>query len=170
MAAQCATDSPHNPLWDFALALYGRPGVKDVLLRLQDEADMDVLILLADRWLAQQQLNWPAAESLQSYLHWRDAMIVPLRALRRCCGKEQQPLYGQLLQAELSAERQGLNLLYALLQPAAVQNCAEAITDNRLLDFAPVFYDAADLAGNLAGNKKEAIRPLFQHWLHLASQ
>lgn len=167
MAAQCATDSPHNPLWDFALALYGRPGVKDVLLRLQDEADMDVLILLADRWLAQQQLNWPAAESLQDYLHWRDAMIVPLRALRRRCGKEQQPLYGQLLQAELSAERQGLNLLYAALQSAAVQRRVQVITDNRLLDFAPAFYTIA--SGN-AGNKKEAIRPLFHHWLHLASQ
>src|SRR5690606_40652247 len=72
MAAQCDTDSPHNPLWDFALALYDRLGVKDVLLRLQDEADMDVLILLADRWLAQQQLNWPAAESLEDYRRWRD--------------------------------------------------------------------------------------------------
>ncbi|QQD25330.1 TIGR02444 family protein [Venatoribacter cucullus] len=166
MAAQCATDSPHNPLWDFALALYDRLGVKDVLLRLQDEADMDVLILLADRWLAQQQLNWPAAESLEDYRRWRDAMIVPLRALRRRCGQQQQPLYGQLLQAELSAERQGLNLLYTVLQSAAVQNRAQVITDNRLLDFAPAFYAAADLAGN----KKEAVRPLFQHWLTLASQ
>src|SRR5690606_24869775 len=166
MAAQCATDSPHNPLWDFALVLYGRPGVKDCLLRLQDEADMDVLLLLADRWLAQQQLNWPAAESLQSYLHWRDAMIVPLRALRRRCGQQQQPLYGQLLQAELSAERQGLNLLYVVLQNVSVQNRARVITDNRLLDFAPAFYAAADLAGN----KKETARSLFQHWLTLASQ
>ncbi|UZK04721.1 TIGR02444 family protein [Venatoribacter cucullus] len=166
MAAQCATDFPHNPLWDFALALYDRPGVKDVLLRLQDEADMDVLILLTDRWLAQQQLNWPAAESLEDYRRWRDAMIVPLRALRRRCGQQQQPLYGQLLQAELSAERQGLNLLYTVLQSAAVQNRAQVITDNRLLDFAPAFYAAADLAGN----KKEAARPLFQHWLTLASQ
>lgn len=166
MAAQCATDSPHNPLWDFALALYGRPGVKDCLLRLQDEAGMDVLLLLADRWLVQQQRDWPAAEFLQEYRHWREGMIVPLRALRRRCGKEQQPLYGQLLQAELSAERQGLNLLYTVLQSAAVQNRAQVITDNRLLDFAPAFYAAADLAGN----KKEAARPLFQHWLTLASQ
>ena len=144
MAAQCATDSPHNPLWDFALALYGRPGVKDCLLRLQDEAGMDVLLLLADRWLVQQQRDWPAAEFLQEYRHWREGMIVPLRALRRRCGKEQQPLYGQLLQAELSAERQGLNLLYTVLQSAAVQNRAQVITDNRLLDFAPAFYAAAD--------------------------
>ncbi len=154
MAAQCATDSPHNPLWDFALALYGRPGVKDCLLRLQDEAGMDVLLLLADRWLVQQQRDWPAAEFLQEYRHWREGMIVPLRALRRRCGKEQQPLYGQLLQAELSAERQGLNLLYVVLQNVSVQNRAQVITDNRLLDFAPAFYATADLAGN----KKEAAR------------
>lgn len=166
MAAQCATDSPHNPLWDFALALYGRPGVQDVLLRLQDEADMDVLVLLADRWLAQQQLNWPAAESLQGYRHWRDAMIVPLRALRRRCGKEQQPLYGQLLQAELSAERQGLNLLYSVLQNVSGQTIGYSEEGKTLLDFAPAFYAAADLAGN----KKEAVRPLFQRWLNLASQ
>src|SRR5690606_35464969 len=142
MAAQCATDSPHNPLWDFALALYDRPGVKDVLLRLQDEADMDVLILLADRWLVQQQRDWPAEEFLQEYRHWREGMIVPLRALRRRCGQQHQPLYGQLLQAELSAERQGLNLLYTVLQFAAVQNRAQVITDNRLLDFAPALYAA----------------------------
>ncbi len=167
MAAQCATDYPHNPLWDFALALYGRPGVQACLLSLQDEADMDVLILLADRWLAQQQRSWPAAESLQSYLHWRDAMIVPLRALRRRCGKEQQPLYGQLLQAELSAERQGLNLLYAVLQNDSGQAAGYSEEGQTLLDFAPAFYTTA--TGN-AGNKKEAARPLFQHWLNLASQ
>lgn len=167
MAAQCATDFPHNPLWDFALALYDRPGVKDVLLRLQDEAGMDVLLLLADRWLAQQQLNWPAAEFLQEYRHWREGMIVPLRALRRRCGKEQQPLYGQLLQAELSAERQGLNLLYAVLQNVSGQATGYSEEGKTLLDFAPAFYTIA--SGN-AGNKKEAARPLFQHWLNLVSQ
>ena len=167
MAAQCATESPHNPLWDFALALYGRPGVKECALRLQDEANMDVLILLADRWLVQQQRDWPVAATLQEYRHWRESMIVPLRALRRACGKDQQPLYGQLLQAELSAERHGLHLLYAALQSVAGPNCTQAITANRLLDFAPAFYTTA---GGNAGNKKEAVRPLFQHWLKLVSQ
>src|SRR5690606_17655521 len=107
----------------------------------------DVLLLLADRWLVQQQRDWPAAEFLQEYRHWRKGMIVPLRALRRRCGKEQQPLYGQLLQAELSAERQGLNLLYTVLQNASGRAAGYSEEGKTLLDFAPAFYAAADLAG-----------------------
>lgn len=163
MAAQCATDSLHNPLWDFALALYDRPGVKDCLLRLQDEAGIDVLMLLADCWLTQQQRNWPATALLHDYLHWRETMIVPLRSLRRQCGSSRQPLYGQLLQAELSAERMGIQYLYPVLQQATAE--APVIS---LLDFAPAFYASEGADG--ADIKKEAIRPLFTQWLALAGQ
>ena len=92
---------------------------------------------------------------------------MPLRALRRRCGKEQQPLYGQLLQAELSAERQGLNLLYAVLQNVSGQAAGYSDDGKTLLDFAPAFYT---IASGITGNKKEAARPLFQHWLNLVNQ
>jgi len=41
-----------NPFWDFSLAVYRRPGVAAACLRLQDEAGVDVNLLLYFCWLA----------------------------------------------------------------------------------------------------------------------
>lgn len=38
-------------LWDFAVQLYAQPGVETACLRLQDEHDEDVCLLLCAVWL-----------------------------------------------------------------------------------------------------------------------
>lgn len=159
MAAQCATECEQNPLWDYALACYSKPGVQQSALRLQDEFGLDVLLLLADRWLATQEQGWPvdAQQSLQTYFAWRDDMVVPLRTLRQRLDKSTQPLREQLLTAELSAERMAMDYLYQALQSHFNKRC------DLCLWHMPWAYSIPNAI------KKEAIAPLFKTFVQQCS-
>lgn len=111
-----------NPLWQFMLTTYAKAGVKELCLSAQNDYGLDVLLLLLDAWLRQEKHAWPEAPELQEYLHWREQMIVPVRTLRMSLNKQQEPLRSQLLTAELSAEKQGVALLYAVLAKSAAEN------------------------------------------------
>ncbi len=154
MAAQFATESGDNPLWAYALAVYDRPGVQQCLLTLQNEHQADVLLLLADNWLRSEQRCWPQAAPGVNYLHWRDTMIRPLRTLRQSLSRDAEPLRQQLLNAELSAEREGVKRLYRLLKTAPSGPMSPEPEE---------FYFAADR------QKKEARGPLFQQLLKLTA-
>ncbi len=114
MAAQCATDTLNNPLWQYALEVYGRPGVAPKLLRLQDEQGCDVLWLLTALWLGERGITLtPEDLSLSRYDACRHERILPLRAQRRACDKTSDPEANEALKkAELNAEQQGMALLY----------------------------------------------------------
>ena len=103
-----------NPLWQFMLHTYAQEGMKEHCLRLQNEQGQDVLLYLWQLWLKETGQTKPQAQALASYLHWRDTVIVPLRQVRMSVRKDQEPLRAQLLQAELSAEQVGAQLLYQL--------------------------------------------------------
>tara|TARA_R110001583_G_scaffold46031_6_gene144667 strand:+ start:1649 stop:2122 length:474 start_codon:yes stop_codon:yes gene_type:complete len=115
MAAQCATDSDDNPLWQYALAVYAKPSVAQHLLLGQDQHSLDVLWCLTALWLAEQQQELtPALLQQAAYDEWRTSMIIPLRALRYRCNKTRDAaLRNALLAAELAAEKRGIALLYA---------------------------------------------------------
>ncbi|PCI47345.1 MAG: TIGR02444 family protein [Oceanospirillales bacterium] len=115
MAAQCATDSDDNPLWQYALTVYAKPGIAQHLLLGQDQLGLDVLWCLTALWLAEQQQELtPALLQQVAYDEWRTSMIIPLRALRYRCDKTRDAaLRKALLAAELAAEKRGIALLYA---------------------------------------------------------
>ncbi|WP_442880845.1 TIGR02444 family protein [Bosea sp. (in: a-proteobacteria)] len=74
-------------LWRFALEFYARPGVAEACLTLQDEAEVDVIQLLAVIYadlVLQQSLSSEdvAALHLQAQ-EWRAATVQPLREIRR---------------------------------------------------------------------------------------
>ncbi len=72
--------------WRFSLALYGRPGVADSCLKLQDEAGADVNLLLLGFWRAEQGLApWKAAEieALAAAIAPVNAVLRPFRQARR---------------------------------------------------------------------------------------
>lgn len=76
----------NNPLWEFSLALYARPGVAAACIEAQDHCAADVNLLLYAAWLAQQDLEleqtqWRALEDCVA--EWRQRVVQPLRALRR---------------------------------------------------------------------------------------
>ncbi|KFC50074.1 hypothetical protein DK37_21675, partial [Halomonas sp. SUBG004] len=68
-----------RPLWDFALALYARPGVEQACLTLQDEAGVDVCELLFHCWLYQQGLAaspGPLATIRAERMAWQQQVTV----------------------------------------------------------------------------------------------
>lgn len=111
-------------LWAYALSLYGRHGVAEACLTLQDEAGADVCELLWACWLFQRGLR--PAEDVEVHLvevrGWQARYTRPLRAQRR----ELKPLavhdenVAQLRetikQAELLAEREALARLARLAE------------------------------------------------------
>lgn len=108
-----------GPLWDFALALYSKPGVEKTALALQERNQVNVSLLLWAAWLdacgvhASEQQITAAARLIDGIdRHW----VQPLRKLRRALDSEQshtnrdpagaqQALKKSLLEAELKAER-----------------------------------------------------------------
>ncbi|ALJ34852.1 TIGR02444 family protein [Azospirillum brasilense] len=113
-----------NPLWDFSLAVYGRPGVPAACLDLQDRLGQDVNLLLFAAWAGMAcNADLPAEELARidtAVAPWRDGMVRPLRAIRRRAKGEDDTLYKRLKAAELEAERVQQDRLFALsgLTPA----------------------------------------------------
>src|SRR5436305_14768174 len=75
-----------SPFWRFSLQFYRQPGVADACIALQEEAGVDVNLLLFLLWLAGKARTLVAAEvaSLdQRVADWRESTVKPLRAIRR---------------------------------------------------------------------------------------
>ncbi|HRD47526.1 MAG TPA: TIGR02444 family protein, partial [Caulobacter sp.] len=68
-------------LWDWALAVYARPGVPEATLALQDEHGFNTALLLWAAWAG------PDAEALangvQTAVVWDETVLWPLRNVRR---------------------------------------------------------------------------------------
>ncbi|MDP2607843.1 MULTISPECIES: TIGR02444 family protein [unclassified Oceanobacter] len=133
MAAQCATESLDNPLWQFAQRFYQMNNVEQRLLEIQEDGG-DVLLVLAALWLASEWRAWPEgepfAQRLAGYLGWRDSVIRPLRGIRTLLPKgslstapTNDRFAGEFRQRvkalELEAEQFGLAGLYQLLEEFA---------------------------------------------------
>ena len=110
-------------LWDFAVALYARPGVAEACLRRQDEEGADVCLLLAALWLEQRGIADSATRVAQLERlarPWQAGVSGALRQLRRAWKSaaaedaELAELRRQLATLELQAERILLQRLEAL--------------------------------------------------------
>jgi uncharacterized protein (TIGR02444 family) len=114
--------------WAYSLRVYARPGVSAACLRLQDEADLDVNLLLFALYASRIGRaigveDWQRLDALVAPL--REHLIQPLRSVRRWL-KQQPPILLQpalgatselrpaLAELELQAERQ----VQALLEQA----------------------------------------------------
>ncbi|QFT86604.1 hypothetical protein FIU88_16795 [Halomonas sp. THAF12] len=106
-----------DPLWDFALALYARPGAEAACLHLQDDAGLEVIELLWRLWLFHHGLA--AGPMPDSVARWQAEVTAPLRRLRRSLKAEAAEresvaaLRQRLKAAELDAEREALARLEA---------------------------------------------------------
>ncbi|MCE9682448.1 TIGR02444 family protein [Halomonas alkalisoli] len=119
LRSRLAADS----LWDFALALYARPGVEAACLALQDEAGVDVCELLWHCWLHHHGLALEAEpDELAAVRLWQREVTSVLRVLRRRLKDEASKNAGvaevrrQLQRTELAAERETLARLQALAE------------------------------------------------------
>ena len=113
-----------NSLWDFACALYSRPKVAPLCLRLQDDYSLNVNLVLWCVWLDTQGLALTESrlqQAQQLIADWESHYTQPLRDLRRQLKSQNidadsfaLEIYGQLKQAELLAERKTLSMLESL--------------------------------------------------------
>lgn len=118
-------------LWEFALAVYARPGVEGACLRLQ-EAGADVCLVLTALWLDRRAcaLDGEGLARLQrASRHWQNMVVRPLRQLRQAwkaassADESLAALREQLKGLELAAEREQLARLARL---AAHWPCRDA--------------------------------------------
>ncbi|MYL23559.1 TIGR02444 family protein [Halomonas alkaliantarctica] len=106
-----------NPLWDFALDFYTRPGVEHACLCLQDEAKVDVCELLLHAWLFHHGRKAEHAALVlerRTRVRWQQEITGVLRQLRRELKGAAQASEGvaelraTIKRAELLAERENL--------------------------------------------------------------
>jgi uncharacterized protein (TIGR02444 family) len=71
-------------LWDFAVALYNRPGVEETCLTLQDDHGQSVALLLWRLWALDRAID--AGQLRAAVLicrAWEGSVLAPLRSVRR---------------------------------------------------------------------------------------
>jgi len=99
--------------WPFATDLYGRPGVAQACLWLQDNAGLDVVMVLFCCWLGRSRGAVEPegfAALLDGARQWSAGLVTPLRQGRRWYREQtvatfDGACYNQLKAAELAAER-----------------------------------------------------------------
>jgi uncharacterized protein (TIGR02444 family) len=124
-AAETPAPSAGSPFWRFSLRFYRQPQVADACIALQEEAGVDVNLLLFLLWHARRKRAFSAAEveGLERRVGpWRTMTVVPLRALRRALkappalveGGAAEAFRTRIKAVELEAERLQQEAMYEL--------------------------------------------------------
>lgn len=77
---------PDRPFWDFSLATYGRDGVADACIALQEAHGADVNILLFCAWAGCNGVRLDRAQigaACRAVRAWHEEIVRPLRSVRR---------------------------------------------------------------------------------------
>jgi len=97
--------------WKWMLSVYPRPGVSPALIALQDEAGLNVNVLLFCCWLAcrSQRLTAEGAHEIERLnAEWANAIVAPLRAVRRLL--KTSPLIAENARADVRKRLQAIEL------------------------------------------------------------
>jgi uncharacterized protein (TIGR02444 family) len=126
-----AADRLDNAFWRFSLAVYGRPGVPETLVGLQDALSVDVNVLLFSVYTALHRSEAVTTEDVARWEDavraWRDSSVIPLRVIRRRLKTApdsvspgwRHAVRAKVAEAELAAERIEQALLFSLFSPGA---------------------------------------------------
>jgi uncharacterized protein (TIGR02444 family) len=117
--------SQGSPFWQFSLRFYRLPTVADACIALQEEAGVDVNLLLFLLWHAGQRRSLSVADvaALDAQVApWRDVTVIPLRAVRRelkspptlVASPTAEAFRSRIKAVELEAERLQQEAMYAL--------------------------------------------------------
>lgn len=121
-------------LWNWSLDVYGRPGVPEACLDLQDIHGQSTVLLLWAAWANPDPET--LANGLQVVVGWEETVVWPLRKVRRNLKIARPPfadtgreaLREAVKAAELEAERLLLEALESLAGPAASGDVTGALT------------------------------------------
>ncbi|KAA0971570.1 TIGR02444 family protein [Aureimonas fodinaquatilis] len=112
-----------GPIWRFAIEFYGKPGVSQACLKLQDEAGVDVVALIGilySHTVLGITFDAAAVSQLRDVISpWRNSTVLPIRDLRRALKRppegfpvaETEQLRDLIKSAELKAEQIQLALI-----------------------------------------------------------
>jgi uncharacterized protein (TIGR02444 family) len=117
--------SQGSPFWRFSLQFYRLPKVADACIALQEEAGVDVNLLLFLLWHARQRRRLSKADvaALEAKIAaWRDVTVIPLRGVRRALksppalveASTAEAFRNRIKAVELEAERLQQEAMYAL--------------------------------------------------------
>jgi uncharacterized protein (TIGR02444 family) len=122
---------PENPFWAFSLAAYAKPGVADACLFLQDNAGLDVNLLLYCCWIASVREQALTEDELRNAVgltaEWREQVVSPLRQIRRGLrggadgmpGDAVESFRSEVKRLELASERMQQDCLFAIAGPVS---------------------------------------------------
>jgi uncharacterized protein (TIGR02444 family) len=134
-----------SPFWRFSLRFYRQPEVADACIALQEQAGVDVNLLLFLLWQATLARTFSATEVSElerRIAPWREATVVPLRTMRRALkappalvAPGAAELFRSKIKAvELEAERLQQEAMYELARASllgrAVASAEEAAREN----------------------------------------
>jgi uncharacterized protein (TIGR02444 family) len=126
--------------WRFSLRFYRQPAVADACIALQEQAGVDVNLLLFLLWHATYKRALSASEvaELEERIGaWRDATVIPLRTVRRALKTPPAlvpPAAAELFRTkikavELEAERLQQEAMYQLARPSQLGHEAASPED-----------------------------------------
>jgi uncharacterized protein (TIGR02444 family) len=124
-AAEVSASSQGSPFWRFSLGFYRQPAVADACIALQEEAGVDVNLLLFLLWQATlgRELSPTEVTDLERRIgSWREMTVVPLRNLRRAlksppalvAAPTAEAFRTRIKAVELEAERLQQEAMFAL--------------------------------------------------------
>jgi uncharacterized protein (TIGR02444 family) len=132
MSAADAGPSPSgSPFWRFSLNFYRQPNVADACIALQEDAGVDVNLLLLLLWQSTQKraLSTTDVSDLERRIGaWRNMAVVPLRNVRRALKSPPALVESTLAEAfrnrikavELEAERLQQEAMYELARTSVL--------------------------------------------------
>lgn len=122
-------------LRDFAVEVYGREGVRQACLVLQDDHGLDVNVLLFAAWAGAARARRLRPDDVRkasaSVASWREDVVAPLRAVRRSLKASEPKLSGQ---EALRSKVKGAELEAELIQLDALEALADGLGEAARLD------------------------------------
>jgi uncharacterized protein (TIGR02444 family) len=159
-------------LWGFSLAFYRNPGVAKSLLALQDDAGIDINLLLFALWVGlsgRGRLDTGGLHrSRQAVRSLSIAVIAPLRDLRRRLKSypdaDIQSLRERIKALEIEAEHAAQNRLAQLARPVTAAASGQRLADAEsnldiVLGAAASVQSAADLRNRLRDFARLTLSP-----------
>jgi len=140
------TTPSDSPFWRFSLRFYRDPAVAAACIELQDEAGVDVNVLMFLLWNATLNRTLPPAAIAdldRAIGAWRDAAVIPLRALRRAL-KAPPPVVAPGAAEAFRTRVKGVELEAERLQQQTMYELAPS------LPFAPAASPAEAAGANVA--------------------